>query len=303
MSTMALDLSNELAAVVEAVGGSVVRVRGRSRAPSSGVVWSADGVIVTAHHALERDEEIEVLLPDGKIAEGSVVGRDPSTDTAALRVGAAGLVPASWGDAPDLKVGHLLLAVSRSSRSPRALLGLVSSLGGAWRTAAGGKLDRWLETDIGPYPGFSGSLLADVSGRAIGIATSGLRRGSSLAVPASSLQRVMASLLSHGQPRRGFLGLGLTPVRVPSALTGELGQATALIVLSVEPDSPASRAGVLLGDMLVSIDGKPVSHVGDLLPFLDEERVGTAVELKLVRAGAVQQLPLTIGERASRARA
>jgi len=113
----------------------------------------------------------------------------------------------------------------------------------------------------------------------------------------------MASLLSHGQPRRGFLGLGLTPVRIPPPTSTELGQTTALIALSVEPDSPASRAGVLLGDALVSVDGKAVSHVGDLLPFLDEERVGTAVDLKLLRAGTIRQVPLTIGERAARGRA
>jgi S1-C subfamily serine protease len=303
MGTTILELSKELAGVVEATSGSVVRVRGRARAASNGVVWDAEGVIATAHHALERDEEIEVLLPDGKTVLGSVVGRDPSTDLAAVRVAASGLVPPSWGGVDELKVGHLVLALSRSSRSPRALLGVVCALGDHWRTPAGGRLDRYVETDIGPFPGFSGSLVVDASGRGIGLASAGLRRGSSLAVPAPTLARVMASLLSHGQPRRGFLGLGLTPVRVPSPISTELGQNTALIVLSVEQDSPASRAGVLLGDVIVSLDGKAVSHVGDLLPFLDEERVGTAVDLKLVRAGAVQLVPLTIGERAARGRA
>jgi S1-C subfamily serine protease len=289
--------------VVEDKSASVVRVQGRSRAPSSGVIWSADGVIVTAHHTLERDEEIEVLLPDGKTVLGTVLGRDPSTDTAALRVPASGLVACDWSGGDDLKVGHLVLALSRTSRSPRALLGVVSSLGGSWRTPAGGRLDRFLETDIGPYPGFSGSLLVDVAGGAIGLNTSGLRRGSSLALPASTLARVMASLLSHGQTRRGFLGVGLTPVRLPAPVSTDLGQTAALMVLSVEGDSPASRAGILLGDVLLAFDGREVSQVGDLLPFLDEERVDSAVTVKLLRAGAVRESALTIGERPVRARA
>lgn len=291
------DLSNALAGLVERGEPSIARIEARRRGPSSGVVWSADGVVVTAHHVLERDEGIEVGLPDGREVVATLVGRDPATDIAVLRVPASGLAAASWSDTAGLRVGHLVVALSRPGRSARASLGMVSALGDTWRSPAGGRLDRYVQTDLGIHIGFSGSLLLDATGRALGINTTGLLRGHALAVPEPTLRRVVASLLAHGRIRRGFLGIGTYPVRLPANLQPALGQPSALLLVSVEPDSPASRAGLLQGDALVSLAGQPVRHPGELLGLLEEDRIGQDLIARIVRAGELREVPVTIGVR------
>lgn len=294
------DLSNALAAVVERSGPGVVRIEGRRRGPSSGAVWSADGLVVTTSHVLEWDENIKVGLPDGTAATAALVGRDPTTDLALLRVPASGLGVPDWADVDRVKVGHLTLAVSRPGRSVRASLGVVSAVGDPWRTRSGGRIDRYIETDLGIYPGFSGSLLADSGGRALGLNTSGLIRGLSLAVPGKTVRRVAETLIAHGHVRRGYLGVGTYPVPLSPALEQQLGQSSALLVVSVEPESPAARAGLLLGDALVSFGGQPVRHPADLLSLLDEESVGTEVKARIIRAGEMRELTISVGTRPAR---
>jgi S1-C subfamily serine protease len=296
MSEVAKGLSDELAALVERGGASVVRVEAR-RLPSSGVVWGAEGLIVTAHHALERDEGIEVGLPDERSVPATLVGRDPTTAVAVLRAEASGLASPSWGDPAAVRVGHLALALSRPGRSVRANLGIVSVRGESWRTPAGGRVDGYLQTDVARHPGFSGGLLLGVDGRALGLNTSGLLRGLSLAVPAPTLSRVVESILAHGRVRRGYLGVGTYAVRLPAELEKQLGQATALMIVSVEPDSPAARADLRLGDAVVSFDGHAVRHPADLLPLLDGERIGAEVAARILRAGEARDVRITIGAR------
>jgi len=296
MSEVAKGLSDALAALVERGGASVVRVEAR-RLPSSGVVWGAEGLIVTAHHALERDEGIEVGLPDERSVPATLVGRDPTTDVAVLRAEASGLASPSWGDPAAVRVGHLALALSRPGRSVRANLGIVSVRGESWRTPAGGRVDGYLQTDVARHPGFSGGLLLGVDGRALGLNTSGLLRGLSLAVPAPTLSRVVESILAHGRVRRGYLGVGTYAVRLPAELEKQLGQATALMIVSVEPDSPAARADLRLGDAVVSFDGHAVRHPADLLPLLDGERIGAEVAARILRAGEARDVHITIGAR------
>ena len=295
----ATQLSDRLASIVETQGRGVVRVDAGRRSPSSGIVWS-DGVVVTAHHTIEREESIEVVLPDGKPVPGTLAGRDPTTDLAVIRIPAMGLERPAWSEAGDLKVGHLVIAVGRPGRTLKATLGMVSRLGESWRTYAGGRIDRYLETDLALYPGFSGSMLVDLAGRVIGLNTSGLRRGLSLGVPASTVRRVAEVLLARGQTQRGFLGIGTYPVNLPASLNQRLRQATALIVLSVQPQSPAERAGMLLGDVLLSLDARPLAGIGDLLELLDEERIGAECPAQIVRAGEVMTLRVTIGGRNAR---
>src|SRR5436305_3064762 len=160
-TTNVQEISNGLAAAVEAAGASVVRVEGRHRRPSSGIVWSADGVVATADHKIEREEDIRVGLADGRTVPAALVGRDPRTDVAVLRAEATGLSPIEWASSEGLKVGHLVLALSRPGETVRASLGIVCALAPEWRTHAGGKLDRWLATDVLHQPGFTGRLLAD----------------------------------------------------------------------------------------------------------------------------------------------
>ena len=294
-----MDLSEGLAAIVEKAAGAVVRVDGGRRASGSGVAWSADA-IVTASHRLDGEDEAEVGLASGDAAPAQVLGRDPTTDLAVLRVKGGGLAPPEWSDAP-LRVGQLALALTRPGRGPKASLGLVSRLGDAFRTHAGGKLDRWVELDVGLHTGFSGGLVLDLAGRAVGLATAGLVRGTPLVVPPATLRRVVKAILAHGGVRRGYLGVASFPVRLPPALEAAAGQRSGLLLTAIEEDSPAARAGLSIGDVLLALDGSAVGHMGDLLPVLEEDRIGDVVVARVARAGAVQELKLTIGARGGRA--
>jgi S1-C subfamily serine protease len=293
------EFSDALAAAVERTAPAVVRVEGRRRGAASGVAWSED-VVATADHTLEWDEDVTIGLADGATARATLVGRDPGTDLAALRVAGARLSPPVW-DGPDgLKVGHLALAVSRPGRTAQARLGIVSALGDAWRTPGGGRLDRYLQADISLFPGFSGSALVDAAGRLLGLNTAGLLRATATAVPAATVRRVLPSLVAHGHVRRGYLGIGTQPVRLPAPLDQQLGQESALLVSSVQADSPAARAGILLGDVLVSLDGHALAHPAELVPLLDEERIGTRARAGVVRAGERREVEITIGARGER---
>lgn len=297
MANMLEQVSNDLAAAVERAGASLVRVDARRRFPASGIVWSSDGVIVTAHHVIKREEGITIGLADGRVVAAALVARDPSTDVAVLRAEASDLTPPAWADDAALRVGQLALAVGRPDESLQASLGVISVLEGAWRSPAGGQIERYVQSDLTMYPGFSGGALVNAAGEMIGMNTSALLRGASLTIPAATLRRVVESLLSHGRVRRGYLGIGSQPVRLPDALANELGQETGLLLVSVEPDSPAGRAGLLLGDTIVGLAGERVRHLDDLQALLGGDRVGQTVTVRFVRGGSVEEREITIGER------
>src|SRR4051794_18910444 len=166
-------LSNALADTVEKAGAGVVRIEARRRLPATGIVWSNDGVIVTANHVVERDDNITVGLPNGETASATLVGRDPSTDLAVLRVQGANLTAIGQANPDSLRVGHLVLALGRPGNKVLSTLGIVSAIGEGWRTRGGGELDSYLQTDVVMYPGFSGGPLVDASGQVIGLNTSG----------------------------------------------------------------------------------------------------------------------------------
>ncbi len=290
MSEVLQSLSTAMAGLVESAGAHVVRVDGRSRMAASGIVYSADGLIVTSHHVVERDDDLQVGLANGETVAATLVGRDPSTDLAVLRVDAQGLQPAGWVDASDLRVGNLILALGRPGQTVQATLGIVSALGGAWRTGGGGEIDRYLQTDVVMYPGFSGGPLATADGRLAGVNSSALARGVSVTIPAGTVKRVVETILAHGHMPRGYLGVGIQPVRLDAALQESLGQETGLMVMSVEADGPAAKAGLLMGDVLLSLDGEPVRQMDDLQGLLAGGRVGQSVPVRLVRAGHVQEM-------------
>jgi S1-C subfamily serine protease len=290
--------SDALAAAVEGASASVVRIEGRHRGPSSsGIVWSADGAIVTADHKIEREEGIEVGLPDGRKVPARVVGRDPGTDIAVLRAEAADLKPVGWAGAEGLKVGHLVLALSRPGQTVRASLGVISAVGDEWQTRSGGKIDRYLATDVAHQRGFTGGLLIDVSGRGLGLNDAGLQRGQGIALPAATLERVVESLLAHGGVRRGYLGVGAHPVRLPGPIAEQAGHPVGLIVIAVQPGGPAEQSGVLLGDVLLALDGHPLGDMGELQALLGEERAGKEAALRLLRAGEVRESQVTLGSK------
>jgi S1-C subfamily serine protease len=293
-------LSGQLTALTAQAGNHVVRVDGRRRFPASGVIWSGDGIVVTTHHTLERDEEVEVGLPSGETVAAEVLGRDPSTDLAALRVSANALEPAVWAEETAAAPGALVVGVSRPGRSARASLGLVARAAGEYRARRGGRIDRYLETTLDVHQGFSGSLVLAPDGQGIGLATAGLLRGTAMAIPPSTLRRVVKSLLAHGEVRRGYLGLATHPVPLAPDVRARTGEELALLVARVEPDSPAARAGIALGDALLSFGGESLQDPGELLALLAEERIGDTVSMKLLRAGEVKEIQITIGTRQRR---
>jgi S1-C subfamily serine protease len=298
MSELLANLSDALAATVERTGSSVVRVEGRQRLPASGIVWSSDGIIVTAHHILEQDDNIKVGLPDGRTVPATLVGRDQTTDLAVLRAQATGLAAPAWIDTEGLKVGNLVLALGRPGQNVRATMGIVSALGQSWRTPTGGTLDRYVQSDVTMYPGFSGGPMVDAPGRFLGVNSSALLRGgTTITIPTSTVRHAVETLLTHGRIRRGYLGVGTQPIRLPEAAARQLAQETALIVVSVEPDSPAEKGKLFIGDTIVSLAGQSVRHLDDLLALLSGDRVGATLPMRIWRAGQPQELSVTIGER------
>lgn len=292
-------LSNDLAGAVERAGRSLVAINARPRVASSGICWRP-GVVVTADHTVKRDQDITVTLPDGRAVPARLAGRDPSTDLAALKLETDGTPVAEGGEASLLKVGHVVLAVGRGGGSGlSASLGVISALGGSWRTWRGGQIDRFVRLDVSIFLGFSGGPLVDAQGRVVGLNTTGLWRNMGLAVPTSTVDRVTRELLEKGRVARGYIGLGMQPVRLPDALQSRLNLPgkVGMMALTVEPGGPAERAGVLIGDVIVTLEGNPVSDVGDVQALLGGESVGKPLRALLLRGGATLELAITVAER------
>ncbi len=298
MTEVLQNLSNALAQTVAAAGSGIVRVEARRRLPASGIVWSADGVIVTAHHVVQQEDNIKVGLPDGQTVSATLVGRDPTTDLTILRADTKNLLPlAQATGTQSMQVGHLVLALGRPGETVQATLGIISALGESWRTPVGGLLDHYLQTDVVMYPGFSGGPLVNAAGQLLGLNTSALVQGVSLTVPTATIQSVADMLLKHGKVRRGYLGVSTQPVRLPAALVQQLGQEAGLLLVAVEPGSPAEQGGLLLGDTIVTLENSPVQQHDDLLALLSADRVGTTVSIRIVRGGQVQDISVVVGER------
>ncbi len=290
-------LSDEMATLVETTGASVVRVDARRRLGATGIVMSADGVIVTSHHGVTRDENIHVTLPDHNQLSATLVGRDPSTDLAVLKVDTTELATPNWAQTDQAAVGHLVLALGRPGRAMQATLGVISALGQAWQSGSGGKIDRYLQTDVVMYPGFSGGPLVGADGAILGLNTSALMRGTSITVPTETVQRVAEALLEHGHIKRGYLGITAQTVHLQESTAESVDQTSGLLVANVETGSPAAEAGVLQGDVIIQLDDTPTRSMEQLLALLSGSIVGTQATLKLIRGGAVQEVTVTIGER------
>src|SRR5215813_4606526 len=190
MTAALQQFSDDLATTVATVSPSIVRVEARRRLPASGLVWSRDGIIVTTHHVIEQDDNIRVGLHSGQTIAATLVGRDPTTDLAVLRTASAEIKLPACAEAETPSVGHLVLALGRPGQRVQATLGIISALGESWRTPAGGLIDRYVQTDVVMYPGFSGGPLVSMSGQVLGLNTSALLRDRSLTIPLATLRRV-----------------------------------------------------------------------------------------------------------------
>ena len=297
-----LELSSNLAEIVERVGQSVVAVHGRHRIPSSGVIWR-HGVVVTAAHTLKREDGIEVTLPDGRTVGAVLAGRDTGTDVAVLKLDGVDLTPVESGDARSLKAGHLVLAVARGDGfGASADFGVIGNAGGAWRTWRGGQLDAFVRLDGGLRPGFSGAALADVRGQVMGICTSALARGVGIVIPAMTIARVAEELLAKGRVSRGYLGVGTQQVSLSDAWIKKMNLSSnrGLLVNSLAPGGPADEAGVLVGDVLIELDGEPCRDMDDVHAALGLASIGQRLRVALIRGGERHECSVTVGERPQR---
>jgi len=277
--------SDAVADLVEKIGKSLVRIDAGHAWSGTGISW-AEGVVVTAQHVVDRDENIELGLESGT-APATLAGRDPTTGIAVLRTDAK--IPIlAFRDLDGVRVATFVVAAARPGRTVRASFGIVGAHGAdAWRTRMGGRIDRYLEPDLSMPPGFSGGALVDLEGKALGMNTRGIARRAHVTIPRITLERVTAELLAHGKVRRGYLGVGVHVVRVPAAQSG--GREQGVLVHAVEAGSAAEKAGILIGDVLLALDGGSIESPWDLAAAL-QGKVDVDIKLDILRAGQTKTI-------------
>ena len=296
MSTIT-EFSQGLSAAVEKAGTSTVTVDARKRYPASGIAYAED-LVLTADHVVTREDDLKVVLPDGRSLAATIAGRDPGSDLAVLRLAEKVLTAAKTSD--DVKVGQLVLALGRpGSDGMQASWGIVTSISGPARTSRGGMLDVYIRSETTPYPGFSGGPLVNTEGEVLGLNTSGLTRGSSLTIPVKVAWRVADALAKHGSVKRGYLGVRSQPVDIPEAARQALKreQDHGLLVSWLEEGGPAAKSGLLIGDILVAVSGQPVGDPDDLFAALNSDTVGKAIAVEILRGGRPETVNVTVGER------
>jgi S1-C subfamily serine protease len=299
MSAEWIAISNALADATANAAAHIVAVHTERRGSSSGVIWRP-GLVVTAECALRRDEEIQVTLPDGKVVAAKLQGRDPSTDIALLKCDEASNPASSLGETADLKPGQLALVVGRTRVSgPVAALACVSLVAEERRMWGGANITPYVRLDVGLQRTAIGGAVVDANGKIMGIATPKFAPSGALAIPTAIVNRVVNALLATGHIPRGYLGLGLQPVRLPETLRTTLQrlEKTGVIVLEVEPQGPAQKAGLLIGDILLGLNGKPVMRLEDVHAHLLSEAIGKALQAEILRGGVRQEVRIMVGER------
>ncbi len=333
MTNILGSISSEMAALVEKAAPSVLRVEARRRLPATGIAWS-ENLVITAHHVVEIEDDIAIGTPDGGSLSANLLGRDPRNDLALLRVDGS-LKPANLSGDEDLRVGNLVFALGRPRQQIKATLGIVSGLVNpadlnrrrqrmkqafakgkgdrrawkkskwkwkkwmAWEGESWGMLlaDRLIQTDVTMYPGFSGGPLLGADGTLHGMNTSGFGGGVSAAVPVDVLRKSVAALLSDGKITTGYLGIGVQTAQLPDSVAESLGQDAGLLVVSIEADSPAAAAGILVGDILTALDGESIEHVDELQVILARLELGSEVGTRYTRGGEIREGSVVVGEK------
>jgi S1-C subfamily serine protease len=276
--------SSAIAKVVAAAAPAVVSVHSR-RSRASGFVWKA-GLVVTADETLADEGEVAIRLADGTIRPATIAGRDHTTDIALLKADTSGLTPAKLStNVPAL--GSLSVVVAADRGVPATGLGIISLAGERWRSLRGGEIDSRIELDVRLPHSHQGGLALDAAGEAIGMAVHGPRRV--LVIPAATIARVAAKLETHGRIARGYLGVGLQPVK--------LDDGVGAMVMSIDKAGPSAAAGVRQGDVIVGWNDEALSGVRSLLRALGPDSVGSVVDVAIRRGGEPVNLKVTIGER------
>jgi len=301
MSSSLASYSDQLATLTEQTARSVVAVHARPRFNSSGIHWSP-GIVVTAEHTIRHDDEIVVTGGDGTRHSAELVGRDPGTDLAVLRVKDLESPVLARSTNAAHRPGSLILAVGRNKESANAALGVISSVGGSSQTWRGGRLDQVIRLDVTLHPAAAGGAIVDVEGKLIGLGTDALSRVAVFAVPVSTIERVTSSILAHGKIRHGYLGTGLQPIAVPEHLRASLGLTAtrALMAVSVDPDAPAGQAGMVIGDVLLELDGQATEQPMQVRTILAADSVGKKVQARILRGGQLATLDINVTERPER---
>ncbi len=298
MNTALSDFSNGLAAAVETGGAGTVLVDARRRYPASGIAYAAD-LVLTADHAVTREDDLSISIADHTTYPVTIAGRDPGSDLALLRLTEKALTVARAAQAAP-KVGQLVFALGRPSNAGiQASWGIIAAIGGPARTGRGGLLDEYIQTETTSYPGFSGGPLVNTEGEVLGLNTSGLARGLALTIPVKLAWRIADALAKGGSVKRGYLGVRTQPVEIPDAARKALKreQEHGLLVLWLEGGGPAERDGLLVGDILTAVNGRPVGDPDDLFAALNSDTVGKPVAIEVLRGGKPETLKVTVGER------
>ncbi len=297
--TTLLELSQQSAHVVATASQSVATVYGQMRRSASGILWQPN-VVVTVNHLLERDDELRVTLSDGVTVEAELVGRDPTTNLAVLRIESQSSPAAHIGDPTNLRLGEFVVAIGRSGESgTTASFGIIGSLGGSWQTRRGGLIDQFIQADLNLYPRFSGGPLVNLQAEVIGLNSVFPARRREFTLPSTTVKRVVVQLLNQGRVNRGYLGVGMQPVQIPTNLKESLNLTTdkGVLIVSLEPDAPADQAGVYIGDIWITFDGQSVTDSYDVLAALTSERIGQTVPIQAIRAGSLVATTVTITSR------
>ena len=294
MTQVLTSFSNALADAVAAAAPSVVQVYG-ARRPATGVIYAADVVITTAR-GLGREDGLHVRRADGTTLDAELAGWDPATGLAVLRVpGLEGAPIERASDQP--RVGHLALAVARSwSNALTASAGIVAVIGGPLPTGRRRAIEQVIRTTAPMHDGFAGGAFVDTTGRLLGISTSMTIRGTGVVIPAAIAWSAAATILEHGQVKRGYLGLAGQPVRLPEKQRTS-DRDTALLVVGLTPGGPADAAGILVGDIVLRADDRPITSPQELLDLLSGVAPGRSLQLDVLRGGAAIPVPVVTGER------
>jgi S1-C subfamily serine protease len=291
-------LSNQFADAIERVGQAIVAINAKQRCGASGVYWQ-EGIVVTVDQAVRCEEDVAVTLAEGQTVSATVVGRDSTIGLAVLQIPAPlPNISLTLSNLP-LRVGHLVLGAGRpSDGNLSASMGMISRLGGSWQTGQGGQIDQWIRPHLLASHGIAGTALLDSQGDFIGINVMAGRHFT-ITIPHATIQRVVSQLLQTGRIARGYLGVGMQTVAIPQRLGQSLGvsQLEGVMILSVEANSPADQAGMLIGDVLIALDAQPITDVRDVRFMLTPNRIGQPLQVRVIRAGAIVELVVTVGER------
>lgn len=287
------DLSNDLANLVDKASPSVVRVDARRGRAGTGIAWES-GLILTANHVVEQEDDIEVVVGE-KSSKATLVGRDPATDIAVLKAEGVSAPAMPRAKVSELKPGQIVIAIGRPG-SLKATFGTISSVSSPWRGWRGSEIEHVVQTNAPLYPGFSGGPLVDVDGRAVGMNSWVFGRGDGRAIAMDVAERVVESLKRDGRIKRPYLGIGTQQVALPDTVKSQAKQDSGLLVVAVEPKSPADQAGLMQGDTLIALDGTATRSLDDLFSGLRKLTVGSGHTLRVVRAGDLKEITVTLGE-------